>query len=382
MNNMDDLIGRYLSGKASAEETERLNRWLAEDAENLRYFFRCKNLNDAHHPAFRPSSIHTERALRRVCPKAARRRSIARWRNIVAATILLLSAGTFLLRRPVIEAPLPVESTTILQQTSSAVLILPSGETIMLGGEDNRTIRERGTAVAQADNRSIHYAGVDSNTTEIIYHELRIPRGGEFFLTLSDGSRVWINADTKVRYPLHFAAHERKIFVEGEAYLEVVHREDSPFKVVTPRCEVTVLGTHFNVNAYASESSHLITLAEGSVQITSTINGKQTTLMPGEQAVVEEVSGNLTKRRVDPELYCCWHDGRLMFHNHSLLEILTRIARQYDVRILWQGEALKNMTFSGELTCYENIENLLDVIAETNDVKFTIKGKDISVTMP
>ncbi|MDE7074326.1 MAG: FecR domain-containing protein [Odoribacter sp.] len=382
MNDMDDLIGRYLSGKASAEETEQLNRWLAEDEENLRYFFHCKNLDDVYHPAFSPSSIDTARALRRVCPSAARRRTIARWRNIAAVAILLISAGTLLLRHPAAEAPQPTVAVNVLQQTSSAILVLPSGEKVVLGREENRTIRERGTTVAQADSRSIHYAGADSNMTEVVYHELRIPRGGEFFLTLSDGSRVWINADTKVRYPLHFAAQERKIFVDGEAYLEVAHREDAPFKVVTPRCEVTVLGTNFNVNAYASESSHRITLAKGSVRVTSTDNGSQTTLAPGEQAVVEEADGSLTKRRVDPEVYCCWHDGRLLFRNHSLFEILTRIARQYDVHILWQNELLKMMTFSGELTCYKDIENLLDVIAETNDVKFSIKGKDISVTMP
>lgn len=379
---MDDLITRYLSGEASAEETERLNRWLAEDEENLRYFFRQRNIEDACHPAFPPSAIDTERALRRVCPPAHRRRLIARWSNIAAMAIVFLTASIFFFRRPAADVPLPAAPAPQLLQTSTAVLILPSGERIALGGKDNRTIEDGGTAVAQVEKQAIRYAGADSNATETVYHELRIPRGGEFNLTLSDGSRIWINADTKIRYPMVFAAHERKIFIEGEAYLEVAHRTDSPFKVVTPQCEVTVLGTHFNVNAYASESSNLITLAEGSVRVTSAANGQQTTLVPGEQAVLGHADGTISKRRVDPDLYCGWHDGRLLFRNNNLLEILTRIARQYDVRILWQSETLKNITFSGELACYEHIEKLLEVIAETNDVKFTIRGKDISVTMP
>ncbi|MDE7373827.1 MAG: FecR domain-containing protein, partial [Odoribacter sp.] len=247
MNDWNDLIIRYLSGNASAEETERLNQWLGEDEKNLRYFFRYKNIEDTCHPAFHPSSIDTEQALRRVCPQAIRRRFLVHLRNIAAVAILLVTASVLVFRRPSSDIPKPIAPAQALQQTPNAILVLPSGEKIVLGGQDNQTIYAQGVAMAQADNRSIHYTDTNSWTTEVVYHELQIPRGGKFSLTLSDGSRIWLNADTKVRYPLHFAPHERKIFIEGEAYLQVAPMKTSPFKAITPQCEISVLGTHFNV---------------------------------------------------------------------------------------------------------------------------------------
>jgi hypothetical protein len=143
-----------------------------------------------------------------------------------------------------------VQEPTAFARASSAVLVLPSGERIVLDGQTDREVDAEGETVARTSGQSISYTEANRLPSEPVYHELHIPRGGEFFLTLSDGSRVWLNADTKVRYPLYFAGGERKIYVEGEVYLEVAHREASPFRVVTPACDVTVLGTHFNVSAY------------------------------------------------------------------------------------------------------------------------------------
>lgn len=384
MNEMDDLLARYRAGDLSVEERERLNRWLAEDERNLRYFYRYQSVEDALHPAFPPEDIRTEQALQRVCPAAVRRRTFSRWGRVAAVAVLALGGLLFWYSRPVegVEEQVPVQEVTAFARVSSAVLVLPSGEQIVLDGQTDRQVDAGGETVARTSGQSISYTETDHSSAEPVYHELHIPRGGEFFLTLSDGSRVWINADTKVRYPLHFAGGERKIYVEGEVYLEVAHREVLPFRVVTPECEVTVLGTHFNVSAYPDASSCLVTLAEGRVRVASAAGGEPAVLAPGEQAEVVPGTERVVTRQVDPDLYCGWHDGRMIFRNTSLEEILGRLSRQYDVRVSWEDESLKGMTFSGELTRYDHVERLLELVAKTQDVKFVIREKEITVIKP
>lgn len=384
MNEMDDLLDRYMAGDASAEDRERLNRWLAEDERNLRYFYRYRSVEDALHPAFSPEDIRTERALRRVFPSADRRRVFFAWGR-VAAVVLLALGGLLFRYLPSgegVEGEVAMQEATAFARVSSAVLVLPSGERIVLDGQTDRQVDAEGETVARTSGQSISYTEGDRLSSEPVYHELHIPRGGEFFLALSDGSRVWINADTKVRYPLHFVEEERKIYVEGEVYLEVAHREASPFRVVTPECEVAVLGTHFNVSAYPDASSCLVTLAEGRVRVTPVAGGAPAELVPGEQAEVAHDSERVVTRQVDPDLYCGWHDGRLIFRNNSLEEILGRLSRQYDVRISWEDEALKGVTFSGELARYEQVDRLLELMAKTQDVKFVIRDKEITVKRP
>ncbi len=385
MNEMDDLLARYMAGDASAEDRERLNRWLAEDERNLRYFYRYRSVEDALRPAFSPEDILTERALRRVCPSADRRRVFSRWGRVAAVALLALGGVLFRYLHSgegVEGGKVSVQEPTAFARASSAVLVLPSGERIVLDGQTDREVDAEGETVARTSGQSISYTEANRLPSEPVYHELHIPRGREFFLTLSDGSRVWLNADTKVRYPLYFAGGERKIYVEGEVYLEVAHREASPFRVVTPACDVTVLGTHFNVSAYPDASSCLVTLAEGRVRVTPVAGGEPAELVPGEQAEVADGSDQVVTRQVDPDLYCGWHDGRLIFRNNSLEEILGRLSRQYDVRISWEDESLKGVTFSGELARYEQVERLLELMAKTQDVKFVLREKEITVKRP
>lgn len=385
-NAPEEIISRYLSGKATPAEMELLDRWLSEDEEHLRYFFRCRNLYDGYNPAFDPSTIDTEAALRKIAPRKPHRK-ITRWKSLTAAAMVIIGLSVAaLLYSPASDTPLmpqPVSPETSLPaHSTSAVLILPSGEEMILDGSKARHITDNHTTVAHLEKNGLRYTTPDTGCHQLTYHTLRIPRGGEFFLTLNDGSRIWLNADSKIRFPVSFPEHERKIFIEGEAYLEVAHNAAAPFRVVMPCSEVTVLGTRFNLTTYPEETHSRITLAEGSIRVHTANNGQQTTLTPGEQAVIGNTDGQLSKRKVDPDLYCSWHEGRITFKNNSLEEILRRLARWYDIEIDWQNESLKKMTFSGELKKYDNIKKLLGMISRTQDVKFIVGEKKIQVTTP
>ena len=216
---IDQLIQKYLHSEITPEEREELNRWLMEDDEHLRYFFRCQNLQDVYQPAFLPEGINGRKALREVLPVVTRRRRLIR-RWTTAAAVALLCIGSAWIRHHRQEAeqasvqmvavdPAPVSEVN----PNEITLTFADGEAVNLSGEAAAEIRREGGASAQVSAGGIAYEAQDSVPAEPVYHTLNVPRGKDFFLALNDGTKVWINAETEVRYPVRFAAHERKIFV-------------------------------------------------------------------------------------------------------------------------------------------------------------------------
>ena len=382
---IDQLIQKYLHSEITPEEREDLNRWLMEDDEHLRYFFRCQNLQDVYQPAFLPEGINGRKALREVLPVVTRRRRLIR-RWTTAAAVALLCIGSAWIRHHRQEAeqasvqmvavdPAPVSEVN----PNEITLTFADGEAVNLSGEAAAEIRRAGGASAQVSAGGIAYEAQDSVPAEPVYHTLNVPRGKDFFLALNDGTKVWINAETEVRYPVRFAAHERKIFVKGEVYLEVARNVEAPFTVVTAQSEVTVLGTAFNVKSYGEEDSQ-ITLVTGKVEVAT--GDEAVVLQPGEQAVVNAEGGEIATRQVDTDLYCAWHEGKLIFRNNSLEEILRLLARRYDMEVTWTSEDLKRLSYSGEIERQNRVEDVLKVVGHTDDVRFSVSNGTIIVHKP
>lgn len=381
---VDELIDRYLSSRATAGETDELRAWLSESEENFRYFLKSRGLYDACHPAFSPERIDKEGAYRRVRSRVyAGRRIVHAARVAVAVVLVALAVGGALLLRSrdvgVRDAPL---ARAVKPDSSAVTLTLPSGEEFFLADVKTRDIIADSAMVVRGDKASLTYASLEGGMDTAVYHELRVPRAGEFFLELSDGTKVWINAETRVRYPVKFPAGERRIFVDGEAYLEVHKDSTAPFTVVMARNEVTVLGTSFNVSSYSDMPEDRVTLVSGKVCVYSGKNREEVVLFPGEQAMIRREEGTIVKRGVDTEIYCGWKDGRLVFRDNTLEDILRVVERQYDAEVYWHDESLKQYKFSGELKRYERIEHVLKLIGYTDDVKFTVHGKKIIVAKP
>ena len=215
--------------------------------------------------------------------------------------------------------------------------------------------------------------------TKLEYNTIIIPRGGEYRLTLADGTRVWLNSETRLRYPVVFTGERRDAYLEGEAYFEVT-RTGKPFEVHCEGMAIRVLGTAFNVMAYRNEPVIQTTLVNGSVRVTSEMQlGQPVVLTPGRQAEMNVRTGNIESREVSVESYVGWKDQLFVFDEENMVSMMRKLARWYDVDITIESPVLREKTFYGVIRKYENISKILDMLKKTQNVDYTIKGRNIVI---
>ena len=268
-----------------------------------------------------------------------------------------------------------------------AILTLADGTTVVLDSMGNGMVaRQNGAHVVLEDGKITYYAA--SATIAVTYNTMTTPRGRQFNVTLPDGTRVWLNAASSLRYPTVFNGSERKVQITGEAYFEVAQNKDQPFKVdVGKGIEVEVLGTHFNVNSYDDEPTINTTLLEGSVKVVSKNslqeNGNTVVLKPGQQAQhsnTEEGKG-LRIRQVDLDEVVAWKDGAFSFNDADLKAVMRQLSRWYNVDIEYAGEISEKDRFTGKLGRSIPLADLLAEMKEY-DVKFRIEGGNKIVVLP
>ena len=211
---------------------------------------------------------------------------------------------------------------------------------------------------------------------EMEYNTLRVPRGGEFELTLTDGTVITLNSDSEVRYPVKFSGEERRIYLSGEAFLDVAKDAKHPFIVAVGNSEIRVLGTSFNVQAYATEGKVFTTLVEGAVEMSS--GNEKIKLNPGEQCVADS-TGILTKHKVDTELYTGWKEGKLIFREQTLETVMKTLARWYNIEVIFENPEAKKILFTGNVRRYDSFEKILKMLEVTGDTRFEVNGNKVSV---
>jgi len=266
---------------------------------------------------------------------------------------------------------------SLLPGKSLATLTLSDGSSRVLSLENFDLIDGSKRIVNDPDGLS--YQVEDTSICgEIAYNEITVPRGGEYKVTLDDGTRIWLNSESYIRFPVVFQGDERRIWVSGEVFLEVTKDAERPFIVNTEKLNIKVLGTQFNVRAYPDEKCIQTTLVEGSVQVDN-LRGKVAVLLPSEQLVYDALDGNHEVREVDTELYVSWKDGVYVFVSQRLEDIMSLISKWYDVDVFYQNSAVKDIIFSGRLKRYENAETLLRVFERLGGVKFSVQGKTVIV---
>ena len=298
------------------------------------------------------------------------------WSKYAAVIVLFVSIGIFWL---VNEEKQEVENGTVAQiehGSMKAQLVLANGKKVDLRPETNLQLEEvGGTRILTSDNR-VKYSGKDSlagQPAEVKYNTLIVPRGGEFSLELADGTRVWLNAESRLRYPVAFMGKERKVEMEGEVYFEVAKNREKPFIVTVNGVDIRVLGTSFNVSAYQEEV--VTTLVEGKVQLKR--GDEQVVLSPNQQAIWSD--DKFKVKQVDARNYVLWKEGIFYFEDVDLERILDDMARWYNVNIFYMNPTLKKMKFSVEIKRYEDINEILRRIEQTKRVKFEIKDRTINV---
>ena len=231
------------------------------------------------------------------------------------------------------------------------------------------------TVVSKTSDGSIRYERSGStipNTAGL--NTVTTPRGGVYHLTLPDSTEVWLNAASSITYPVNFSSHDRKVSVTGEVYFEVAHNAAKPFRVTGRGQQIEVLGTHFNVNVYENEPLSRTTLLEGSVRITTGNN--HAFLKPGQQAVFN--GSNIMLREGDISEAVAWKIGYFEFENLDIRALMRQIARWYDVDVAFEGP-ISSETFTGRISRYKNISQILSIVQASKSVHITISGRRIMV---
>lgn len=256
--------------------------------------------------------------------------------------------------------------------TSSAVLILSDGEKVTLGDKNAGDLIVKDNIKVESD--TLKYENV--TTEKIVYNTIIIPRGGEFVLKLSDGTKIWLNAESELKYPVSFTGNERRVYLKGEAFFDVTKNEKSPFKVVTNDHIISVLGTEFSIRAYSDEKYITTTLESGKVSIDA--GNRHAELLPGQQSNVS--NSEMSVKNVNTQLYTAWRNNKYVFDNQSLREILHTLSRWYDMDVNYDKYDLGNIRFTGELMKYTNVVDFLEKLETLEKVRFNINGKNVIVT--
>jgi hypothetical protein len=261
---------------------------------------------------------------------------------------------------------------------NKAILTLSGGRRVVLDSAANGILTQQGnTNIIKIDSGKLAYSP-GSGQKEVVYNILTTPRGGQYQLTLPDGTNVWLNAASSIRYPTAFAGNERKVEITGEAYFEVKHNSGMPFRVKIKDLVIEDLGTRFNVMAYDEEQVIKTTLLDGSVKILSTVNRQlSTTLLPGQQAQLSP-SGTITlDKNVDMEQVMAWKNGLFNFKSQDIDAIMRQISRWYDVEIIYSGEKPQGH-FSGMVDRNTNVSTVLKML-ELSNINFRIDDRKITV---
>ena len=377
------IIQKSLKGKLSESEERQLSGWRKVSDENERAFQRMIS-EDFYTIGMEKLEMYDSRVaygrfLQKKYQQRRKRRFLINMARVAAAALpfviaLVLYVG---LNREEEQMVRPSLASNILPGTSKAVLTLANGQMIPLGKEaTDSTIITDGTQISASGSGVTYASGVESES--VVYNKLEIPRGGEFCLTLSDGTRVWLNSETSIQYPVAFGAKERRVFVQGEAYFEVAKDAKKPFTVQFMSSSVTVLGTSFNIRAYPEEKRSQTTLAEGSVRIYSP--GSSMLLKPGEQAEVSALSGEMVKQEVEVKNFTSWKDGRFVFEQQPLEDIMRTLERWYDIRVIFKDEGAKRISLSGNMKRYGDFSQVMKMLQMTGDVRFELHGNDVYIT--
>lgn len=378
-NRIASLLRKFRTHMIQEDEVHELRDWLKQE-ENRELFDRVMSGEREKRVIRELERYDREVAFRRFSRRVhPERRRIGYYARLAAAVVLPIVLGVLVYWRVEIPARkiMPVtEVASLAPGQKRAVLTFDDGTKMALSDAIEEKIVLNEGACLKIDSTGLRYNFKE--TGEIIkMNELFVPRKGEYNLTLSDGTRVFLNSDSRLTYPVAFGEGRREVVLEGEAYFDVVKDEKRPFVVKTGDLSVRVLGTAFNVKNYPDDLSVEATLVRGSVKI---LEGDQEMLLePGEQARLDRSSGKMNKMQVNTALYTSWKDGLFIFERERLEDILTTLARWYDVNIFYQRSTVKDELFTGDLKKYDGIEEHLKMLEMTTNVQFEIRGNMIVV---
>ena len=375
-----DIIERKLKGGLDREEERGFEIWRSESRENDAYFRKIEKfyqengfVKEVENGDIEISWDKLQGKLKGY--KQSKKRLWWYWAESgVAACLVLGSVGFMMMRQQ--EVISTDKKEVVIAGSAKAILTLSSGVQVELEN-DTSEINEV-TAKIVNSGREVSYEVRDGGVMVMpVYNKVETPRGGEYCVTLADGTRVCLGAMSSIRFPVQFDKEMRRVEISGEAYLDVSQDTTHPFVITVDGMEVKVLGTSFNVRGYIDEQDMEVTLVSGKVKVS---RGEcSCVLMPNEQAVWNKQTDKLTSRQVDVEPFVAWKSGKLNIRNQRLEDILIRLSKWYDIRVFFINEESKDVRFYANMDRYGDLNELLKKFELTGQVKFEIKGNVVRV---
>ncbi|WP_443937850.1 FecR family protein [Pedobacter sp. MW01-1-1] len=384
--NIGDILTNYLQNNCSENETAYLLHYLTqeenqEQSEGLvtSALAKANDMPIAAEDQKRLDLLLTQIISTPAVPKRATLK-ITRLTKYLAAAIVLItfSIGLILYFSGNNSAKISYQN-DVAPGSNKAVLTLANGKKVDLGktllGE---VALAEGISLSKSKEGLLVYQ-VTENTKapKGTFNTIETPKGGQYQIVLPDGSKVWLNAASSLKFPVSFTSNtDRRVKLNGEAYFEIVHDANKPFIVESKKQEVSVLGTHFNVKAYENEASNETTLIQGKVKVSALDNQQSAIIQPNQQAIID--GGAVRIKHVDANLAVAWKNGLIVFEQEDIREIMKVIARWYDVDVEFQSNSSFEH-FSGSISRFSNISDVLRMLQLTNKVKFEVRGRRVIV---
>jgi len=378
------LIQKYQSGQASPEEKALLEEWYRsfDDTESVILIDEMMTEEQL--------GARIQMRLKETISVSAAKKKSRRFLPVAAAILLFALAGLVFLitRKPeptptaIATAPVKKAPADFAPGDNKALLTLADGTVIILDSAANGKLGTQGNSeIVKLENGELAYrinGRLLTEKDEAFYNMISTPRGGQYQVTLSDGTKVWLNAASSIRFPVVFTGDIRQVEVSGETYFEVAKDGNHPFRVkTTGGSEVEVLGTHFNINAYTDESAIRTTLVEGKVKVKAP-DASTAILEPGFQSILKPGGSLVVDRKADTEEALAWIKGRFQFKSTDLRTILRQISRWYDVDVEYRGNV--DLHFTGQLTRNQYVSKVFEQLELTGEVKFRTEGRKIIVS--
>ena len=385
---ISELIVKKIKGIITAEELIELDAWKNENPQNEIIFENAISKNQQLEKIDIYNLFDKDKSWNTIKDKLFKTES----RKLTLPTFLKYAAGIIL---PIlITGSLALYIFNSSSNTSisdldenvkpgrnQATLILADGGEIELDSQEISSNIQQGRSIVTNENKTLIYSSDDTNIQEeLIYNELITPRGGSYKLDLADGSKVWLNAGSSLRFPVSFSDSTRKVFLEGEAYFEVTHN-GKPFIVSSDNMDIRVLGTSFNVSAYRDDKEVKTTLVEGKVSINSRSENQieSIILLPNKQATINKSDSTIRIAEVNTLQYTSWMKGKLEFNNETLEIVMKRLSRWYDFEYQFNSQEAGNLHFTARFNNDVKISTILEMLEMTTKVKFEIKENTIVI---
>ena len=371
----DQQLFDYLSGDLTADEISEVEKWIAADEKNKQYFGQFRNDYLKWGWGMRAGLVQGKWEVVRSRLRFRKRMRLSRWAAVIA---LILGSGILLYTR---SDRFGKETESLVQEVvpgkSQAVLILSTGEKVALTTASHELCEEDGTAIQIDSGGRVRYK-VGNNRPEqpALFNRIVIPRGGEYAMQLEDGTQVWLNAATELRYPVAFAKDRRVVYLKGEAYFKVKADSARPFLVMADEVGVKVYGTEFNVNNYHASQVEAV-LVKGKIGMNH--GTQEIRLKPGEKGTYLAAGQAMPIEEVDVASYIAWKEGNFVFDNERLEEIMEKLARWYDIEVFYARPEVKGIRLSGDMRRYKDIQALLYYFEQISGVRFALNGKTITI---